>query len=102
MPPNITQVLAGLRSGGNPQDVGSPVGRGIPGQPDSPAAESALNRAILALHVFLSLEKDPQDRALVAQCMARLEGLKSKRNPPPPSGGGPPASAGPSGPGGNY
>lgn len=61
---------------------------GTPGSPDSPRAAAALSAAIVALHAFLRVERDAQDRAAATQCLAKLEGMRGKKMPgATPSGG---------------
>lgn len=54
---------------------------GTPNSPDSPRAAAALSTAIVALHAFLRVEKDPQDRAAATQCLAKLESMRGKKIP---------------------
>lgn len=87
---------------------------GQPGSPDNPRAAAALAAMILAGHAFLRSERDPQDRAAVTACLAKLESMRGKKMPGASQGvsQGPPQgpgqnmanSQGPSGgnPGGNI
>lgn len=69
--------------------------RGLPNAPDNPQAKKALDLAVLALHQFLDNEKDPQDRAAVTQCLAKLESIRGKKMTGQNLGG---QAGGPSGP----
>ena len=62
-----------------PQDAG----QGVPGQPDNPDAETALQNALDALMSFMDAEQDDQDKAVVAKCIAQLQsifGTRQKQN----------------------
>lgn len=75
-------------------------GSGVPGAPDNPRAAAALATAIVALHAFLRIEQDPQDRAAATQCLAKLESMRGKKlgSPAQAAPAGPPQGA----PGGNM
>lgn len=64
----------------------NPIG-GTPNAPDSAEAARALATGIVALHAFLRIEKDPQDRAAVTQCLAKLESIRGKKMPGASAGG---------------
>lgn len=61
---------------------------GTPGAPDNPRAAASLSAAIVALHAFLRVERDPQDRAAATQCLAKLESLRGKKMPGQQNSGG--------------
>jgi hypothetical protein len=60
---------------------GLATGAGVPNAPDSPRAAAALSTAIVALHAFLRVERDPADRAAATQCLAKLESMRGKKIP---------------------
>jgi len=66
---------------GPPQQIAVPAGPAgaIPGQPDTPEAAEALQNAIDALDAYMRAERDPQDRAVAAKCLAQLHGLMGGR-----------------------
>jgi hypothetical protein len=67
---------------------GLATSQGTPNAPDSPRAAAALSAAIVALHAFLRVERDPQDRASATQCLAKLESIRGKKMPGAQAGGG--------------
>lgn len=69
--------LLGSLAGSTPANNGG----GTPGAPDTPQAAAALSAMIVAGHAFLRTERDPQDRAAITQCLAKLESIRGKKMP---------------------
>lgn len=69
--------LLGDLAGSTPANNGG----GTPGAPDNPRSASALSAMIVAGHAFLRTERDPQDRAAVTGCLAKLESIRGKKMP---------------------
>jgi hypothetical protein len=68
-PPDLSQIVGGPP----PPPIGAPpdTGGGIPGQPDSPDVTDLINQAADLLQQALSQEKDPEDKALIADLIAK-------------------------------
>lgn len=82
----MSSILDALGGGAPPAPPGAggvaqgapapaPQGGGTPGQPDTPDAEQALQTALDALMSFMDMEEDDQDKAVVAKCLASLQGI---------------------------
>jgi hypothetical protein len=78
-PPSINLPDGGGASGGSPLDSllggGGPsldaTSAGVPGAPDSPKVTDLINQAADLLTQALSQEKDPEDKALIADLVAK-------------------------------
>ena len=67
---------SGMGPGGPPgASLDSGGGGGVPGQPDSQQAADALQAAIQAIHDFVGLEEDDQDKTVAMKAMTALQGI---------------------------
>lgn len=73
------ELMAQLQAGGGPPPDGGPApdmgGGGQPGVAEDPEFTRLIKTAIDALRAAADTGEDDQDKALAADCMAKLQGL---------------------------